>query len=99
MIPYSTCQAQTWIFLLHKTEKNFKTNLTVVAFSQNGSAQSAAQFQDKIAEHMKSYLGPMLYTDPVGEDRTALPSPEELKHKILIKAKKLPPGTFGNSVK
>ena len=41
---------------------------------------------------MKNYLGAMLYTDPVGEDRKVLPSPDELKHKIMVKAKKLPPG-------
>ncbi len=42
-------------------------------------------FQDKMAEHMKTYLGSMLYTDPVEDHRTALPSPEELKQKILVK--------------
>ena len=45
-----------------------------------------------MAEHMKNYLGAMLYTDPVGEDRKVLPSPDELKHTIMVKAKKLPPG-------
>jgi hypothetical protein len=41
-------------------------------------------FQDKMADHMKTYLGSMLYTDPVEDHRTALPSPEELKQKILV---------------
>ena len=46
-----------------------------------------------MAEHMKHFLGDMLYVDPVVEDQPLLPSPEELKRKILVKAKKLPPGT------
>ena len=45
-------------------------------------------FQDKMADHMKTYLGSMLYTDPIEDHRTALPSPEELKLKILVKNNK-----------
>jgi Phosphatidylinositol-specific phospholipase C, X domain len=45
-----------------------------------------------MAEHMKAFLGNMLYAEPVGEESALLPSPEDLKRKILVKAKKLPPG-------
>ena len=48
--------------------------------------------QDVMARHLKEILGEKLYTDPPNEDRDAMPSPEELKGKILIKAKRLPPG-------
>jgi hypothetical protein len=51
-----------------------------------------------MAEHMQTFLGSMLYTDPIGEDIKALPSPEELKRKILVKAKKLPPGIIKNTI-
>jgi len=32
----------------------------------------------------------LLFMEPVDQKRSSLPSPEELKHKILIKAKKNP---------
>ena len=47
--------------------------------------------QDKMANHLKTILGELLYSEPVGENFTELPSPEYLKRKVLIKAKKLPP--------
>ena len=42
-----------------------------------------------MAEHFKTILGELLYTEPVDQSLSELPSPESLKHKILIKAKKL----------
>jgi len=45
--------------------------------------------QDKMAEHFKTILGDLLFKEPVDQNRSVLPSPEELKHKILIKAKKI----------
>ncbi|XP_023329052.1 1-phosphatidylinositol 4,5-bisphosphate phosphodiesterase zeta-1 [Eurytemora carolleeae] len=42
-----------------------------------------------MANLMKEILGDMLYTDPVDKNRTMLPSPEDLKFKILVKAKKI----------
>jgi len=47
--------------------------------------------QDVMADHLKS-LGDLLFADKVDLDRDHLPSPEDLKRKVLIKAKKLPPG-------
>ncbi|CAG0889393.1 unnamed protein product [Darwinula stevensoni] len=46
--------------------------------------------QAKLAHHLVTFLGDMLYKDPVDPDATSLPSPEALKRKIIIKAKKLP---------
>ena len=41
-----------------------------------------------MADHMRCILGPLLYTDPVDETAEAMPSPESLKRKILVKAKR-----------
>lgn len=38
----------------------------------------------------------MLYTVPVSEDMTVLPSPASLKRKIIVKAKKQPPAEKEN---
>ena len=48
--------------------------------------------QDLMADYMRDYLGDFLYTAPPDDTKTAMPSPEELKKKILVKAKRLPPG-------
>jgi len=45
--------------------------------------------QDRMAEHFKAILGQLLYTAPVDPSRSELPSPEELRMKILVKAKKI----------
>jgi hypothetical protein len=47
------------------------------------------QQQDRMAEHMINILGDMLYTQPVDKTEDKLPSPEQLKNKILLKAKKI----------
>ncbi|NWJ04246.1 PLCD3 phosphodiesterase, partial [Crypturellus undulatus] len=47
--------------------------------------------QATMARHMKAILGDMLLTQPLeGQDPTDLPSPEQLKGKVLVKGKKLP---------
>ncbi|XP_030364474.1 1-phosphatidylinositol 4,5-bisphosphate phosphodiesterase delta-3 isoform X1 [Strigops habroptila] len=47
--------------------------------------------QVTMARHMRSILGDMLLTEPLeGQDPHDLPSPEQLKGKILVKGKKLP---------
>jgi len=48
--------------------------------------------QDKMADHLRNILGDTLYTAPPDESASALPSPESLMHKVLVKAKRLPPG-------
>jgi hypothetical protein len=47
--------------------------------------------QHKMAEYMKEIFGDLLYTDPVDAGKDSLPSPNDLKRKILVKGKKLPP--------
>ena len=47
--------------------------------------------QNKMARYFVDILGDMLYMDMVDNERLALPSPEELREKILIKNYKLPP--------
>ncbi|NWW63608.1 PLCD3 phosphodiesterase, partial [Ifrita kowaldi] len=47
--------------------------------------------QATMARHMKAILGDKLLTQPLqGQDPHDLPSPEQLKGKILVKGKKLP---------
>ncbi|XP_010081659.1 PREDICTED: 1-phosphatidylinositol 4,5-bisphosphate phosphodiesterase delta-3-like, partial [Pterocles gutturalis] len=47
--------------------------------------------QATMAHHMKAILGDMLLTQPLeGQDPHELPSPEQLKGKVLVKGKKLP---------
>uniref|UniRef100_A0A8C2YG51 Phosphoinositide phospholipase C n=2 Tax=Coturnix japonica TaxID=93934 RepID=A0A8C2YG51_COTJA len=46
--------------------------------------------QATMARHMKAILGDMLLTQPLeGQDPSVLPSPEQLKGKVLVKGKKL----------
>ena len=45
--------------------------------------------QDRMAELFRSVLGDLLWTDPVDTSMSALPSPNFLKNKILIKAKRI----------
>ena len=47
-----------------------------------------------MANHLVNILGDMLYKDTVDENKQELPSPEDLRGKVLIKAKKLPPGNI-----
>jgi hypothetical protein len=44
-----------------------------------------------MAFHLLNILGDLLYVAPVNTSRTVLPSPNELKRKILVKAKKIQP--------
>jgi len=41
-------------------------------------------FQHVMAEHMTKYLEDMLYQEPVDGDRESLPSPSDLRKKILV---------------
>ena len=45
--------------------------------------------QDKMAEHFVNILGDLLYKEQVDTTLSQLPSPESLKNKILIKAKRI----------
>ena len=45
--------------------------------------------QDKMAEHFVNILGDLLFKEQVDTTLSQLPSPESLKNKILIKAKKI----------
>ena len=46
---------------------------------------------------MQDILGDMLITSPYDEAETSLPSPNQLKYKIIIKNKKLPEAGGNNS--
>ncbi|KAM7373015.1 hypothetical protein PAMP_007901 [Pampus punctatissimus] len=53
------------------------------------------QQQKVMVQHLMRILGEMLYTDPADEEESYLPSPEALRHRILLKGKKSGPGWEG----
>uniref|UniRef100_A0AAX7VKM7 Phosphoinositide phospholipase C n=1 Tax=Astatotilapia calliptera TaxID=8154 RepID=A0AAX7VKM7_ASTCA len=46
-------------------------------------------------QHLMRILGEKLYTDPPDEEASYLPSPHALRHRILLKGKKLVPSSDG----
>ena len=46
--------------------------------------------QDRMADHLTSILGDLLYNTQPDQEAADLPSPMALRKKILIKAKRLP---------
>ena len=71
----------------------FKSDYPLILSIEN---HCSIEYQDKMASHLEEILGDMLYQEQVDETLEALPSPEHLKGKVLIKAKKLPPGDLYN---
>ena len=69
----------------------FKSDYPLILSIEN---HCSIEYQDKMASHLEEILGEMLYNEKVDESLEALPSPEDLKGKVLIKAKKLPPGDY-----
>ncbi|XP_040908959.1 inactive phospholipase C-like protein 2 isoform X2 [Toxotes jaculatrix] len=53
------------------------------------------QQQKVMKQHLVNILGKSLYTNPPNEEDPYLPSPHALRHRILIKGKKLGPGSGG----
>jgi len=49
--------------------------------------------QDKMADHLVKILGPQLQRGEPDQDLDHLPAPNQLINKVLVKAKRLPPGT------
>ncbi|XP_023227625.1 1-phosphatidylinositol 4,5-bisphosphate phosphodiesterase gamma-1-like [Centruroides sculpturatus] len=54
--------------------------------------------QRKMASAFIEVFGDMLLTQPIDKDEVKMPSPHQLKKKIIIKHKKLPEGTDENTV-
>ena len=71
----------------------FKSDYPLILSIEN---HCSIEYQDKMASHLEEILGDMLYQEQVDENLETLPSPEDLKGKVLIKAKKLPPGDLYN---
>ena len=69
----------------------FKSDYPLILSIEN---HCSIDYQDKMASHLEEILGDMLYQEQVDENLETLPSPEDLKGKVLIKAKKLPPGDY-----
>eukprot|EP00066_Takifugu_rubripes_P018407 XP_011607673.1 PREDICTED: inactive phospholipase C-like protein 2 [Takifugu rubripes] len=51
------------------------------------------QQQAVMYQHLTRILGDKLYTEPPNQDDSYLPTPHALRHRILLKAQKLVPGT------
>ena len=63
----------------------FKSKYPLILSIEN---HCSLECQNKMAEYLEDILGDLLYKDPVDVNKTDLPSPDELSHKILIKSKK-----------
>jgi phosphatidylinositol phospholipase C gamma-1 len=55
--------------------------------------------QKNMATAFKDIFGEMLLSDPIDPNATSLPSPNQLKRKIILKHKKLPKGASDNEWK
>ena len=58
----------------------FKSDYPLILSIEN---HCSIEYQDKMASHMEEILGDMLYNEKVDESLEALPSPEDLKGKVL----------------
>lgn len=56
------------------------------------------QQQRAMANAMQEVFGDLLLTQPIDKSETKLPSPHQLKNKIILKHKKLPEGTEEDSI-
>lgn len=56
------------------------------------------QQQRTMANIMQEILGDLLLTQPIDKTETKLPSPHQLRNKIILKHKKLPEGLEEDSV-
>nr|XP_060638622.1 1-phosphatidylinositol 4,5-bisphosphate phosphodiesterase delta-1 isoform X2 [Anolis sagrei ordinatus] len=69
----------------------FKTSLYPVIISLENHC--SLEQQKRMAHHLHTILKDMLLVAPIDPNATTLPSPEQLKGKILVKGKKLSPET------
>lgn len=53
------------------------------------------QQQEQLYQHLTRILGDKLYTEPPNQEDSYLPSPHVLRRRILLKGKKLGPGSDG----
>jgi len=67
-----------------------KSNYPVILSLEN---HCSVEQQVRMAEHLKEVFGDKLLVEPLPEDSTVLPSPEQLKGRVIVKGKKLPPKT------
>ena len=69
--------------------KYFRSDFPLIFSIEN---HCSLEQQDRMAEHLVTILGDLLYTKTIKEDEKHLPSPMSLRRKILVKAKRIPPG-------
>ena len=64
-----------------------KSNYPVILSIEN---HCSVEQQVRMAEHLKEVFGDKLLVEPLPEDSTDLPSPEQLRGQVIVKGKKLP---------
>ena len=81
------------INLFLKTRSMFRSDFPLIFSIEN---HCSLEQQDRMAEHLTSILGDLLYTEPIKEDEKHMPSPMSLRGKVLVKAKRLPQSATGD---
>ena len=76
--------------------KNYAFEKSDYPFILSLENHCSVEQQDKMADHLTTILGNLLHSKPIGEEEHQLPTPESLKRKILIKAKRLPVDATGD---
>ena len=66
--------------------KYFRSDFPLILSIEN---HCSVEQQDRMAEHLVTILGDLLYTKGIKSDEKELPSPMYLRRKILVKAKRL----------
>ena len=64
-----------------------KSNYPVILSLEN---HCSVEQQVRMAKHLRKVFGDNLLVEPLPEDSTALPSPEQLKGHVIVKGQKLP---------
>ena len=73
--------------------KYFRSDFPLILSIEN---HCSVEQQDRMAEHLVTILGDLLYTKGIKGDEKELPSPMSLRRKILVKAKRLSSCATGN---
>ena len=75
--------------------KYFRSDFPLILSIEN---HCSIEQQDRMAEHLVTILGDLLYTKGIKGDEKELPSPMFLRRKILVKAKRLSACATGNNI-
>ena len=73
--------------------KYFRSDFPLILSIEN---HCSIEQQDRMAKHLVTILGDLLYTKGIKGDEKELPSPMYLQRKILVKSKRLSACATGN---